>query len=54
MQKIILVIIAIIVNQIASGQDESKLQDDDILILVNQCCNEENIDPKSLLEISLF
>ena len=43
MQKIILVIIAAIVNQIASGQDQSKSQDNGILVPVNQCCNEEKV-----------
>ncbi|MCM4171422.1 hypothetical protein DHD32_08015 [Arenibacter sp. TNZ] len=48
MQKIILIIIAMIVNQLASGQDQSETRDQCGLNSVFQSCNEEAADLEML------
>ncbi|MCM4153264.1 hypothetical protein DHD05_16860 [Arenibacter sp. N53] len=54
MQKIILIIIATIVNQIASGQDQSKLQNDVVSAPVFQYCNGEVSILRITMEATLF
>jgi hypothetical protein len=54
MQKIIMIIIATIVNETVAAQDQSKVLNECTLNTVHQCCKANSVEAEMVMETSMF